>query len=205
MKFSRIIQLSLCASGLSLAVNLPAYAGPVTQVTHWGTVDPGCTNEWAACATDPAFTPPTGGYRAGGSVSWSFSFDRSGFSSVSSIQLDVLVVGFWGSYPGNIDAAAGQLGDYLAIDGAPFAPFLGMTDGRDLRTFSLSADLAAGPHTFSVVAYDDPWRNYEGWAGVDYATLTVTGMAAAIPEADTYSLLLAGLGLLAFITRRRKQ
>jgi len=49
------------------------------------------------------------------------------------MQLQVVVVGFWIN-TGNIDKTKGQLGDFLAIDGVPFAPFLGMTDGRDTST-----------------------------------------------------------------------
>ena len=208
-------------SGIATAAN----AGTLTQVTSWGTLDPGCTFEHASCASDPAFTPSFGGYRAGGQVSWGnplnplapFMFDTSAFTSISSIQLSVLVVGFWQEYTGNIDPTQlnlgpgggvpnnGQIGDYLAIDGVPFAPFLGMTDGRDTATFDLTTALAPGPHTFTVVAYDDPpgpWD--EGWAGVDVATLTVTGeTAGSVPEPAAVALFACGLATLGSMRRRR--
>jgi hypothetical protein len=141
-------------------------------------------------------------------VSWGFDFDRSPFASITSISLDVLVVGFWGAYPGNIDPVAGQIGDYLAIDGLPYAPFRNMTDGRDLRTFALPTTFAAGPHTMSVVAYE-PYASYnwyEGWAGVDYATLTVVGESdvVSIPEPASLMLLGAGLAGLGRSWRRRR-
>jgi len=111
--------------------------------------------------------------------------------------MDVLVVGLFPRYTGNVDSNSGQIGNYFAIDGVPFAPLLGVTDGRDSGIFDLTASLSVGPHTFSVVAFDrPPGPNYEGWAGVDIATLTVTGEDSAIPEASTWLLLFTGLGSL---------
>ncbi len=117
--------------------------------------------------------------------------------------MDVLVVGFFQGFTANIDPAIGQIGDYFAIDGVPFAPFLDVTDGRDHGIFDLTTSLSAGPHTFSVVAFSDPpGPNLEGWAGVDIATLAVTGVS----EPKLYDLLLAGLGLLGIAAApRRKQ
>jgi hypothetical protein len=195
----------LFLAAVIMAAATAGNAGAASQVTNWGMLDPGCIDEHAVCADDPAFTPGSGGYRAGGSVAWTFNFDPSAFASISSITMDVLVVGFWDVYPGNIDEGSGQTGNYFAIDGVPFAPFLGMTDGRDLRTFALPTSLSAGWHTFSVVAYEPPGPNYEGWAGIDVATLTIEGPSALVPEPETYAMLLAGLGLLGFAARRRKQ
>lgn len=195
---------------LFLAAGKNASADPLTEVFSWGTLDPGCTSERAVCANDFAFTPSDGhtfgGYRAGGSVSWGFNFDTSAFASISNITMDVLVVGFFQGFTGNIDPSNGQIGDYFAIDGVPFAPFLHVTDQRDHGIFDLTTSLAGGPHTFSVVAFDDPpGPNLEGWAGVDVATMTVTGESAApIAEPHSYQMLLVGLGLLGFAARRWK-
>src|SRR3974390_660632 len=109
-----LVVAAVAASGIA------AGAVPLTQVTTWGTLDPGCTNEHASCAADPAFSPSTGGYRAGGAVSWGdplnpsnpFMFDTSAFSSITSITLNVLVVGFYQGYPGNINPSLGPVGDY---------------------------------------------------------------------------------------------
>jgi hypothetical protein len=49
-----------------------------------------------------------------------------------------------------------------------------------------------------------PDRNLEGWAGVDTATMTVTGESAApVPEPQSYQMLLVGLGLVGFAARNR--
>ncbi len=186
-----------------------ARADSFTEVVTFGTLDPGCTFEHADCANDFAFTPSDGhafgGYRIGGNVSWDFNFDPSAFTSISKITMDVLVVGFYQGFTANSDPAKGQIGDYFAIDGVPFAPFLNVTDHRDHGIFDLSTSLTPGPHTFSVVAFDiPPGPNLEGWAGVDIATLTITGQSAGpVPESGTYEMLLVGLGMLALVGLRQ--
>jgi len=191
---SRMV-LMAAALGLS-AIAATVQAAPLSQITEWGTLDPSCTGEGVTCAADPAFTPSFGGYRAGGSVSWGFTFDPSAFASISSLELEVLVVGFY--FEGNASPPA-PLGNYLAIDAVPFAPFLNVTDHRDTRTFTLPV-LSAGPHTFSVVAFSN-----EGWAGVDFARLTVTGESTAQGVPEPATLVLLGLGLAGLGFSRRKQ
>ncbi len=215
MKFTAMKELFVALT-IGVAAGSAALASPLTSVTTWGTLDPGCTSEHATCATDPAFSPSSGGYRAGGSVSWGdplnpaspFVFDTSAFGSISSITLEVLVVGFYPPYQGNIDSSGGQqIGNYLAIDGTPFAPFLNMTDGRDTRVFDLTGVLSPGSHTFSVVAYQPPGPNYEGWAGVDIAKLTVVGdtEVSAVPVPAAAPLLATGLGVLGLVHWRYRR
>jgi MYXO-CTERM domain-containing protein len=42
-------------------------------------------------------------------------------------------------------------------------------------------------------------------ANADYVTFSFDGVHNAVPEADTYAMLLAGLGLAGFAARRRRQ
>ena len=57
-----------------------------------------------------------------------------------------------------------------------------------------------------MVAFGDPpGPNLEGWAGVDIATMTITGESAtAVPEPKPYDILLVGLALVGFAARRRR-
>jgi hypothetical protein len=55
------------------------------------------------------------------------------------------------------------------------------------------------PGTFSSISWTNP--NYEFWYGFDVG---VAGIAGAVPEPETYALMMAGLALLGFVARRRK-
>jgi hypothetical protein len=193
---------------LLTGITTSSFANPIVVNHDFGIVDLACASEGAACAPD--ILPGTasavgnvftnifnGGYRAGGRVVWDFTFDASPFLSIASMTMQVDVVGFLGAYPGNI-GPAGQLGNFFAIDGVPIFPFLVNTDGRDSHVFAIPT-LAAGSHQFSVQAYDpafSPGGNFEGWGGVDFARLTVSGetaAVAAVPEPASLLLLASGI------------
>lgn len=95
-----------------------------------------------------------------------------------------------GSYSlfSNPDTIIGNLDDALA--GGPF-----IYDGTTGST-PHSVLLSAGNYHFSVTGSAD------GSAGGLY---TLTSQVAVIPEPETYVMLLAGLGLMGFVARRRQK
>jgi len=200
-------------SVLILNVGVSA-AGTIMLTYDCGVMNTACTGESVACPQDilPGFPNSVvgsvytnvfnGGYRAGGNVQWDFTFDASPFTTVDFMVLRVDVVGLYEGYAGNIDPDAGQIGNYLAIDGVPFAPFLDNTDHLDSHALTIPV-LSAGPHLFSVWAYDDPRAKYEGWGGVDFARLTVWGESAPVPDPGS-SLLLLGIGLVGLRACRKR-
>jgi len=200
LRIARLAAMGVVAFILSAGLSS---AAPITVVYDFGVVNGTCTTESAACPQDIlAGTTPSvvgsvftnvfnGGYRAGGRVAWDVLFDASPFAAITSMTLRVDVIGLYSQYPGNIDPSAGQLGNYLAIDGVRVEPFLFNTDGLDSYVFSIPI-LSAGPHQFSVWAYDrSTGQNHEGWGGVDFARLTVEGDstgAAQVPEHASLAL-----------------
>ena len=63
-----------------------------------------------------------------------------------------------------------------------------------IGTNSAAGGTTSGAGTFRIAEYYD---------GANYTNLQLNGTVAAIPEADTYTMLLAGLGLVGFVARRR--
>lgn len=81
--------------------------------------------------------------------------------------------------------------------------------GGGLSLFSYSAAIGSGATTHnsfapSVTAANGLWIDWYDTAynvGIDNVNFTI----AAVPEPETYAMMLAGLGLLGFMARRRKQ
>lgn len=82
-------------------------------------------------------------------------------------------------------------------------------DGVELGTYTASllwsstnavaANIAAGTHTLTFAGLN-PGNAFDTTAFVDNVSMSVS----AVPEADTYAMLLAGLGVVGFVARRRK-
>ena len=69
----------------------------------------------------------------------------------------------------------------------------------------LKFNLLAGVNTFTF-SYSAPgWRNYGGQPLSDEGWGIKSAMVTAVPEPETYAMMLAGLGLIGTIARRRKQ
>lgn len=86
---------------------------------------------------------------------------------------------------------------------------ISLTDGNGLRVadfdgrdgFSLAAVIGTGTnYTFSVSGFVDG-----SWGGGYAAAMNVSPVVSPIPEPSTYALMLAGLGMVGFMTSRRRR
>lgn len=79
--------------------------------------------------------------------------------------------------------------------------------GNASQFFQYSSTLAAGNHTLTIYGLENCCN---GGQQVQYSTAGAafqtfgSGTLAAVPEPETYAMLLAGLGLVGFMSRRRK-
>jgi hypothetical protein len=64
-----------------------------------------------------------------------------------------------------------------------------------IGTTAANGDTTSSAGTFRITGYFD---------GVNTINLQLNGTVAAVPEADTYAMMLAGLGLVGFMARRRR-
>ncbi|MGB2832655.1 MAG: FxDxF family PEP-CTERM protein [Methylotenera sp.] len=90
------------------------------------------------------------------------------------------------------------VGPVLFSEGAGRKSF-DITDG--FKTSFANAPLTA-IYYFSYTGYSG--FTFASAEGGDPAYLRITTIAAAVPEPETYVMLLAGLGLVGFVARRRK-
>lgn len=137
------------------------------------------------------------------------------------------VSGFWFNYSGSTPLAslafANVSGDqYSDLNGNPMT-----ADGGGLYSVHFAYDTAASNRftvgessTYSILGTGVTTSNFNflstpsGGNGTWYAAAHVqntgidgtgSGFIGAIPEPETYAMLLAGLGLMAFVARRRRQ
>ncbi|NWG87723.1 MAG: PEP-CTERM sorting domain-containing protein [Hydrogenophilaceae bacterium] len=84
---------------------------------------------------------------------------------------------------------------------SPFVAWGNVNTALDFYAFATSS--TSGLAKASIVSYNDFAQDF--YLNSTTGTLTYgTAPVAAVPEADTYALLLAGLGLVGFMARRRK-
>lgn len=90
--------------------------------------------------------------------------------------------------------------DYVVISGRSIYEAF---DSAHVSLGSLAVDASSGDvlgtHSFLGAVASIEWTGDTGTAGI--STLTIS----AVPEPETYAMLLAGLGLLGFAARRRQQ
>lgn len=92
----------------------------------------------------------------------------------------------------------GTLAD-VSIDGTSF-----IFDGVDKWNFAGS--LLAGTHNVQVLVANNFTGSYRGTLYFNPGTLDTTSLTAApVPEPESYAMMLAGLGALGFLARRRQK
>ena len=69
-------------------------------------------------------------------------------------------------------------------------------------SFTLITNTAGGPNP--TLSFDAD-NLYVNWQGLSYSGGELVFAVNAVPEPETYAMLLAGVGLLGFVARRRKQ
>ena len=98
----------------------------------------------------------------------------------------------------NVTAVDSSGATYFSVFDANSTSFIGFVSNVSmtsisvfaLQDFSIDPDFEPGPDTYT-------------WPTVDNLTLA-QGAVAAIPEPETYALMMTGLGVMAFVARRRR-
>jgi hypothetical protein len=181
----RTITRAAAGASLAVAAALPAHAVTTTFVS----------NMTAAAENNPA------------SVSAGFGFVQVDFDDVA---LTVAISETWSSLLGgavnnhiHVATTPGGSGG-VVLPFQPTFPYSTGTPGPANGAFS-------GTFTLSKTSFDSLFSNTV--AGLAYVNLHSTylpggeirGFLAAVPEASTYAMMVAGLAALGFVARRRQQ
>lgn len=71
-----------------------------------------------------------------------------------------------------------------------------------------SLNLAAGHHTLNIYGFEGCCDGYQqaqfSYGGNGFTTFASSDVLSAVPEPETYAMLMTGLGLVGFMTRRKK-
>lgn len=81
---------------------------------------------------------------------------------------------------------------------------LGVTLGDKTLTLGAPGAVTTGTLSWTATSAGTQWVSFSGGNGNDGPTLDNVFLAAAVPEPETYALMLAGLGLVVGLARRRK-
>lgn len=126
---------------------------------------------------------------SGAAASNTFDLDLSGFSGVSN---------FVGQVSANFTGGSGYDVTGVTLDGASFLPLLNSTFGNTGADYWLLLLPTLSATVHQIVVSGTPMANTQGFVG------SLSLSVIAVPEPETYAMLIAGLGLVGFMARRRK-
>lgn len=99
----------------------------------------------------------------------------------------------------------GDLALLQVYNGASLVGFSTVVLNRD-DIMNQSISFSGGSFDSAIFSYVDPSFNpYTGGGGVNTGLIEIVDNISLVPEPETYAMLLAGLGLLGFMARRRKE
>ncbi len=192
----------------SINSNGNTYFGAVDGVFYAGTVYAGVTPTPTLISLGSLFADTPG------KVTYTYLGSEAGFSNLffapasaaspEFVNHGVTTVGT--SYTQTVNAPG--LLDFKFVGAAP-AQFVNgelpgqgnpMSIGLIAKNYTVTSGLAQGQSFAYVIGYNDSAANLADW---DDMVIGVN--IAPIPEPETYAMLLAGLGLMGFVARRRKK
>jgi hypothetical protein len=167
------------AAAVALACSVvQAAPDPNYSATSWGARTAGSFNMAIATLNPGSFS---------NTYSFTIANSEQSASAVGAMNLKFDQFSF-------LDITHGSYGLYTSSD----QPVLGASwsfNGTTDKTTNF-ATLGAGSYYFKVQGTAD---------GIYGGSYTIATSVAAVPEPETYAMMLAGLGLMGFIARRRKQ
>ena len=184
--------LTLVASlALATLLALPGRAGAANYTMVGSPTDPAATGYsllWGSTLYPPGsgFTLPA---LSSFTDNWSFTV-----ASASTFQVQSLLD--WGSF-GFSSLSASLLTGALAPTG------YGNSGPLSLQNLSPSAFLAPGAYNLQISGTTT--NAAYAWYGGQLNLVSSSTVSAPIPEPETYAMMLAGLGLMGFVARRRRQ
>ena len=121
---------------------------------------------------------------------WTLNFDLTGYDASSAS-----FSGHW----------AADNNGVLLLNGVAISTISGQRGYAEWTSFSASSGFLAGNNTLQFIVTDtvDAQYNFTGVRAEFLSSNVNAAIAPAVPEPHTYALMLAGLGALAFVARRR--